>query len=345
MSTDSQPSSSSDAESPADAGAPGDATSESAPPSTVRLGLLIVLIAGVLGAAVWAVVNERAGDELAASIGDREYTVDQLTAVLADEPTNDGVIASPERAAERITNFLIVEAVADELTARDAPVTDGDTADAIAAVETDPQLLTDSTTEAGQQLVRERAVVFALQRYADEIAFAQAGDVVVPEYLCSSHVLVETEDEALDVIAELEGGLAFADAAVQFSTGPSGPNGGDLGCVDTAGFVVEFVVGARESGSGTVSPPVQSQFGWHVIQVRSIGELSAENHPEMSEAEISAALDEAALSSQQPIAQQAFDDVLQAAIETVRVGAYVNPRFGAWDPEVRFVVPPSGVSR
>ncbi|SDF45422.1 peptidyl-prolyl cis-trans isomerase C [Celeribacter baekdonensis] len=83
----------------------------------------------------------------------------------------------------------------------------------------------------------------------------------------AAHILVETEDEAKALIADLEAGADFADLAREKSTGPSGPNGGDLGWFGLGMMVPEFeqvVVGMEE---GTVSAPVQTQFGWHVIKL------------------------------------------------------------------------------
>ncbi|MBU0644407.1 MAG: peptidylprolyl isomerase [Alphaproteobacteria bacterium] len=83
----------------------------------------------------------------------------------------------------------------------------------------------------------------------------------------AAHILVETEDEAKALIADLDAGADFADLAREKSTGPSGPNGGDLGWFGLGMMVPEFeqvVVGMEE---GTVSVPVQTQFGWHVIKL------------------------------------------------------------------------------
>ncbi|MEL6435504.1 MAG: peptidylprolyl isomerase [Pseudomonadota bacterium] len=82
------------------------------------------------------------------------------------------------------------------------------------------------------------------------------------------HILVETEDAAKDVITELDGGADFATLAAERSTGPSGPNGGDLGYFTRGRMVPEFEAAAFELNAGDYSKePVQTQFGWHVILV------------------------------------------------------------------------------
>ena len=80
------------------------------------------------------------------------------------------------------------------------------------------------------------------------------------------HILVETQAEAIDLIKELDGGADFAELAKANSTGPSGPNGGDLGWFGANQMVAPFsqAVMRLENGSYTKAP-VQTQFGWHVI--------------------------------------------------------------------------------
>jgi peptidyl-prolyl cis-trans isomerase C len=94
---------------------------------------------------------------------------------------------------------------------------------------------------------------------------AQYGGQKSQEYK-ASHILLKTEEEAAAVISELEKGADFAELAKERSTGPSGPQGGDLGWFDQNQMVEPFAkaVVALESGSYTKTP-VQTQFGWHVI--------------------------------------------------------------------------------
>lgn len=81
----------------------------------------------------------------------------------------------------------------------------------------------------------------------------------------ASHILVETEEAAAAVKAELDAGADFAETARARSTGPSGPNGGELGWFTTGQMVPEFEAAVVTLEPGQVSDPVQTQFGWHVI--------------------------------------------------------------------------------
>ncbi len=86
--------------------------------------------------------------------------------------------------------------------------------------------------------------------------------------LRARHILVETEQEARDIIGELQAGADFAALAQERSTGPSGPQGGDLGYFGRGRMVPAFeqAAFATETGSFTAEP-VQTNFGWHVILV------------------------------------------------------------------------------
>ncbi|MCV2876095.1 peptidylprolyl isomerase [Rhodobacteraceae bacterium XHP0102] len=81
----------------------------------------------------------------------------------------------------------------------------------------------------------------------------------------ASHILVETEAEAQSLIEQLNDGADFVALAQEFSTGPSGPNGGALGWFGTGMMVPEFENAVSGLDVGAVSAPVQTQFGWHVV--------------------------------------------------------------------------------
>lgn len=83
----------------------------------------------------------------------------------------------------------------------------------------------------------------------------------------ASHILVKTEDEAKKLYEEIKGGKGFADAAAEVSLCPSGSVGGDLGFFSRGMMVKPFEDAAFELEVGELSQPVQTQFGWHLIQV------------------------------------------------------------------------------
>ena len=81
------------------------------------------------------------------------------------------------------------------------------------------------------------------------------------------HILVETEDEAKAIAAELKKGGDFAELAKKKSKDPGASDGGDLGFFTKDQMVPEFSAVAFALEPGKISDPVKSQFGWHIIKV------------------------------------------------------------------------------
>jgi peptidyl-prolyl cis-trans isomerase C len=108
---------------------------------------------------------------------------------------------------------------------------------------------------------------------------SQLGDT---EYKVS-HILVEKEDEAKDVIAELQKGAKFADVAKARSKDPgSKDRGGDLDWNAPANFVKPFSDAMVKAEKGKFTPqPVQTQFGWHVILVEDTREAKVPGFDEV----------------------------------------------------------------
>ncbi|MCW5853227.1 MAG: peptidyl-prolyl cis-trans isomerase [Anaerolineae bacterium] len=88
------------------------------------------------------------------------------------------------------------------------------------------------------------------------------------EQVHARHILVKTEDEAKKVIDRLKAGEEFGKLAGELSTDPGGKsNGGDLGWFGRGMMVPPFEEAAFALPVKQVSQPVQSQFGYHVIEV------------------------------------------------------------------------------
>jgi len=83
----------------------------------------------------------------------------------------------------------------------------------------------------------------------------------------ASHILVDTEKEANDLLKRINAGESFEELAKQHSKCPSGKNGGDLGYFSRGQMAVEFEEAAFELSKGKVSKPVQTDFGFHLIKV------------------------------------------------------------------------------
>ncbi|WP_108667900.1 peptidylprolyl isomerase [Euzebya rosea] len=156
----------------------------------------------------------------------------------------------------------------------------------------------------------------------EEIQDLYEQQVALPEV---AHILVETEDEALDVIAELEDGADFEALALERSldTG-SAQQGGVVGQLTPGAFVEPFELAASDLEPGEISEPVETQFGWHVIRTSAPPELDDELRAQIEE------------SLQQQGSQQAMQAFMIGLSNVEEVT--VNPRFGRWDGAQQIVV-------
>jgi peptidyl-prolyl cis-trans isomerase C len=103
----------------------------------------------------------------------------------------------------------------------------------------------------------------AMKKVYDEAAKQIAGEQEVH----ARHILVETEDEAKAIEAELKKGTDFAELAKSKSKDPGASDGGDLGFFTKDQMVPEFANVAFSLEPGKISDPVKTQFGWHIIKV------------------------------------------------------------------------------
>lgn len=100
-------------------------------------------------------------------------------------------------------------------------------------------------------------------RYAELI-----NDTSAREEISARHILVDSMDAATDIIRRLDDGEDFATLAKALSTGPSAPNGGNLGYFKRGDMVPSFSDAAFDLDvSKYTDTPVRSDYGWHVIMV------------------------------------------------------------------------------
>ena len=138
--------------------------------------------------------------------------------------------------------------------------------------------------------------------------YTQQVEMAPPLQYKARHILVESQGEATDIIAALNDGGDFQALAQERSTGPSGPNGGDLGWFSPNQMVAPFsqAVEALEDGQFSQAP-VQTQFGWHVI----LREESRESEPPTFES----ARENLTVAIQQRKFQAHLDELRAAAAE------------------------------
>ncbi|MCV2889778.1 peptidylprolyl isomerase [Ruegeria aquimaris] len=135
----------------------------------------------------------------------------------------------------------------------------------------------------------------------------------------ASHILVPSEEEAKSVKDLIDNGADFAATAREKSTGPSGPNGGELGWFGAGAMVPEFEAAVMELEVGKVSAPVQTQFGWHVIKLNDKRKSTA---PELDEV-------------REELAGQIQQDAIEARLaDLTRDGNIEKPDLGGIGPDV-----------
>lgn len=124
------------------------------------------------------------------------------------------------------------------------------------------------------QYVYEAYVEKIVGERATDAKLKEAYEAYVKEYkgeeeVRASHILVKTEQEAKEIITQLDKGADFAKLAKEKSTDPSKEkNSGDLGFFTKEQMVKEFAEAAFALKKGeTTKAPVKTQFGWHVIRV------------------------------------------------------------------------------
>jgi len=121
-----------------------------------------------------------------------------------------------------------------------------------------------------RQTLIERAVADATDEAAMQAAYEElkAEPDFAIEQITARHILVETEEAAQEVIAELDEGADFAELARERSTDPAASQGGELGTFRRGSMVPPFEAAAFALEPGSYSSePVQTQFGYHVILV------------------------------------------------------------------------------
>ena len=86
------------------------------------------------------------------------------------------------------------------------------------------------------------------------------------------HILVATQEECEDIKKQIENGADFAELAKERSQCPSGKQGGDLGEFGPGQMVKEFDQVVFTEEIGKVCGPVQTQFGYHLIEITARNE-------------------------------------------------------------------------
>lgn len=152
---------------------------------------------------------------------------------------------------------------------------------------------------------------------------------------CVSHILVETEEEATDVMTRLGEGEDFGAIATEVSTDTgSAANNGELPCGSPDGYVEPFRLAVLDATVGEIYPtPVESQFGYHIILVTEFTEPAEADLP--TDDELAENVRQAAIAGE---VQEWFNGVMESAEVTV------NEEYGTWQALPPAVIPPTNAT-
>ena len=200
-------------------------------------------------------VSNAAEDKVIAVIGDSEITASDLAGAERDIGARFKSIPEDRRRA------ALLDALIDIVAISELAKSEG--------------LGNDDAFVARMKLLRQRALhnVYVSKNISEKITDEEVKsrfDVATSnvEQLKARHILVKTEEEANEIIKMLDGGADFIELAKKKSTGPSGPNGGDLGFFGKGQMVPEFekAAFALEIGKYTAKA-AKTKFGYHIIKL------------------------------------------------------------------------------
>jgi hypothetical protein len=248
-------------------------------------------------------------------------------------PLGEDATVPTEQARILLSALVVSSAVLDVLADSGDAITAADRASFLDTLASDNPVL---TLESGladliadtQDTVIASAMARATAIESAELERRYTIDPGSTGFLCLRHILLETEADALDVIAELDTGSDFAELARERSTEEAAATTGgaladrDAACVPTSqyaqAFDPVFTAAAHATPGTTVSDPVETAFGWHVIMHRPWDEVGAEI-----------------------LVAHAADTTGQHRLDARLAGddIGIDPRYGRWNPATNRVEP------
>lgn len=270
-----------------------------------RNSIFAAIILGAVTAS--AVQAEPSADTVVASVNGTEITVGHMILVREGLPEQYRNLPN-EQLFDGILEQLIQQTLLADLIGKT------DSREIRLTLENDRRLMkaSQAVEELSAQAIGEDEIAASYDaRYAD----ADMG----MEY-DASHILVETEEAAVNLIDKLQVGADFVELAKEFSTGPSGPGGGALGWFGLGMMVPPFEAAIVAMEKGAISSPVKTDFGWHVIKLNdtraisapALGEVRSEIIAELQRTAIEGQIEE--LRQQATINRTPVDDIGVAVI-------------------------------
>ncbi|WP_353471197.1 peptidylprolyl isomerase [Salipiger sp. H15] len=277
------------------------------PKTLTTLGAAALALALALPAYAQEQSQDLSAETVVATVNGKDITLGEMLVVRASLPEQYQQLGD-----DVLWDGILDQLVQQEVLAQDEKAVETKRVDLSLKTERRTLLAAETVSAVADAAVTDEALQAA---YDAQFAGANQGQ----EYN-ASHILVETEDEAKAIIDELNGGADFAEVAKSKSTGPSGPNGGELGWFSKGMMVEPFEAAVEAMEPGTISAaPVQTQFGWHVIK---LNETRAKEAPKLEEVK-------------DQLTQQVQQEAVKTYMEEAEAGAEITrTASGEIDPSV-----------
>lgn len=246
--------------------------------------LLVIVAIFAIALIAFALTKTKEQKELVATVNGEVLYMEDVNSQYADLPEN----LKSQMSRDEYIEYMINEIVLDQKAIKMGIIVPEDELQETYQTLLDSQGLTqeeflkalaekETTGEEFTQLLEKRIRITKLvQKIAEgveinenqtrEIYEANIDQLTTGESVNASHILVETEEEAKEVLKELDAGTDFFELAKEKSIDPSAQvNGGNMGFFTKGMMVPEFEKAAFGLNKGQISEPVKTSFGYHVI--------------------------------------------------------------------------------
>ena len=227
------------------------------------LAIVAVMVFSVSAFAQDKVVPEKGQDDsetVLAKVGDTEIKVKDVDSVISQLPPQQAFMFSTDSGRERILTELVNKELF-YLWGEEQGIADRDD------FKTDLESIRRNLMShyAMQDIMQDVSVD------SDDVAEyygKHKDEFVESEQVRASHILVDSEDQAIEILSLLEANKkTFEEAAKEFSKCPSKERGGDLGFFSRGQMVKAFEDAAFTLKLGELSEPVKTEYGWHIIKI------------------------------------------------------------------------------
>jgi len=213
-------------------------------------------------------------DHVVAKVNDTDITEADINMALQD--LGDSIQQIPEAQRHEYAVTYIIDLRLGAKAAREAKLADDADFKRRLAYQTDRMLFEDYSAAQAKKAVTDETM---------RALYTETIKSLKPETeIRASHILVETEDQAKEIVKRIKAGEDFAKLATELSKDPgSSQQGGDLGFFTKERMVPEFSAAAFALSPGQVSDPVKSQFGFHIIKLTEKREKPVPTYEEVKD--------------------------------------------------------------